>query len=352
MPRLRRRPGASRSPIRAVPARRPARPRRARRRSPGRTIWRPPRACARARSPAIGNGSASALASAAVQRLAGERRERALGVGARRCTAAIRREIELAERRRAPGAGNAPGWRRTRLELGARRFAQLREVVGEELHLLHHPALHDGVAFVESEFERLAVENLLVDPILHERGHLFGRRRWPTLREPTRAHLAQVVLRHDDVPFRIAFRGLGVERPVAGKQDDADEKDLQQRLAQPTSRQRGSLPPRGGKRWFASVAKRERRYMGAPLLRRSRFAIRSPLRHSKPAKPTSKHASLAAFLATGHRGNADQARQADLAIRSDGESASRSALARRRPAADQRLKSTSVPTCFGVGTIS
>ena len=85
-----------------------------------------------------------------------------------RCAAPIRREIEMAK---AHPAGlcelgvvlfePAPELRRVRLARGG-------HVLGEELQLLRHAALDDGVVLVEPHRQRLAVENLFLHFVFHQ----------------------------------------------------------------------------------------------------------------------------------------------------------------------------------------
>src|SRR5262249_49194319 len=54
------------------------------------------------------------------------------------------------------------------LELVLRRLVRSSDVLGQELHLLRHPALDDGVPLVESQRQPLAIENFLLHLVLDE----------------------------------------------------------------------------------------------------------------------------------------------------------------------------------------
>jgi hypothetical protein len=56
-------------------------------------------------------------------------------------------------------------------------FAQGGQILGEKLHFLGHPALHNSVPLVQTHRKRLAVKNLLPDSALQQSGKfLLGRR--------------------------------------------------------------------------------------------------------------------------------------------------------------------------------
>ncbi|MBM4247346.1 MAG: hypothetical protein FJ148_26750 [Deltaproteobacteria bacterium] len=109
--------------------------------------------------------------------------------------------------------GHARGGREA---LGARRQVYLeRVVVGgarrvlleQEAHALHEPAAHDDVAAVEPERQRLAVEQLVLDPRIDQRRFFRGGRRTSGAAVVVRAQPGAQLLAHDDAV-------AGREQPV------------------------------------------------------------------------------------------------------------------------------------------
>ena len=66
-------------------------------------------------------------------------------------------------------------------------------ILGEELHLLRHAALHDGVVFVEAHGQRFTVKDFFADLVFHHGLKLGGSRLTMPLRLKVHFHRAQVV---------------------------------------------------------------------------------------------------------------------------------------------------------------
>ena len=86
------------------------------------------------------------------------------------------------------------------LELGRCRLARGRDVLGDELHLLRHAALHDGVVLVEAHREALAIQDFLLHLGLdHAAEFRRGRVALP-LRLEQHRELCKVAVRQLDLP--------------------------------------------------------------------------------------------------------------------------------------------------------
>jgi hypothetical protein len=125
--------------------------------------------------------------------LPGELGERACGIFARARAAPIGRKIEMAEAdpRRLLELVSVllvPG-----LEFFGRRLARRRDILGEELHLLRHAALHDRVLLVETHRESFAVQNLLLHLALDQPAQLLRRRLAAPLRLEHDCELRELV---------------------------------------------------------------------------------------------------------------------------------------------------------------
>ena len=107
------------------------------------------------------------------------------------------------------------------------------DVFGEELHLLRHAALHDGVVFVEAHSQRFAVEDFLVDLVLPPWPKLGRRRRTCQLRLEVGIHDAKVVQRDRDLPGRLDSAAASLQVSVDGKQHHSQQQEMQQRFAEP-----------------------------------------------------------------------------------------------------------------------
>ena len=71
--------------------------------------------------------------------------------------------------RSAAGLGKAFGVPRIpRAQFVGGRVAQRGDIVGEKFHFLRQPALDDGVAPIEAEGERLAIQDLLANAAFDE----------------------------------------------------------------------------------------------------------------------------------------------------------------------------------------
>src|SRR5262249_55485783 len=116
------------------------------------------------------------------------------------------------------------------LELILRRFVRGGDVLGEELHLLRHPALDDGVSLVESQRQPLAIENFLLYPVLDQTVQLFRSRVAPPLRLEQQHHLREVVVAQPDL-FRRLAAGAAPTPSVDGEQEGAQENELNEWLA-------------------------------------------------------------------------------------------------------------------------
>jgi hypothetical protein len=81
------------------------------------------------------------------------------------------------------------------LELGGGGLVSSGDVLGEELHLLRHAALDDGVVLVQTHGQGFAVQHLLADLVLHERAKLVGSRLPAPLRLEIDIHRAEVIER-------------------------------------------------------------------------------------------------------------------------------------------------------------
>ena len=92
----------------------------------------------------------------------------------------------------------------------ARRLAQRRCVLHDELHLLRQAAFDDGVVLVEAERHRLAGENLLADLAVEEIAHLLRRGRALPLRHPGEPDLREVIRRNRNAVGILALTGTGL----------------------------------------------------------------------------------------------------------------------------------------------
>ena len=106
-------------------------------------------------------------------------------------------------------------------------------IFGEELHLLRHAALHDGVVFIETHGQRLAIEDLLADLVFHHGLKLGGSRLAMPLRLEVHVHLPKFVEAQSDLPGRLDSAAAAVHVGVDREQHEAEQQKMQQRLAQP-----------------------------------------------------------------------------------------------------------------------
>ncbi len=79
-------------------------------------------------------------------------------------------------------------------------YARGRDVLGDELHLLRHAALHDGVVLVEAHREALAIQDLLLHLGLDHAAELRRGRVALPLRLEQHRELCKVVDRQLDLP--------------------------------------------------------------------------------------------------------------------------------------------------------
>jgi hypothetical protein len=119
------------------------------------------------------------------------------------------------------------------------RFPQVRHILGEKLHFLRHAALDDGVALIQAERQRFAVEDLLTNLSVHQPAHLLRRGRTPPLRYPPRFQLEEVIVRQLDPAAIPLLNRSWVEHAVNREQCQSDQEKVQQRIAQPSSHERG-----------------------------------------------------------------------------------------------------------------
>ena len=112
------------------------------------------------------------------------------------------------------------------------------DILRQELHLLRHAALDDGVVLVEPHRQRLAIENVLANLVLHHRLKLGRGRRTMPLRLEIDLHLAQLIHAHDDLLRRFHSRASAVDVGVHRKQQRAENQKVQKRLAQPAQEDR------------------------------------------------------------------------------------------------------------------
>ena len=81
------------------------------------------------------------------------------------------------------------------LELGSGRLARGGHVLGQELQLLRHAALDDGVVLVQSHRQRLAVEDLFLHFVFHQTVELVRCRLASPLRLEYEDELGEIVER-------------------------------------------------------------------------------------------------------------------------------------------------------------
>jgi len=106
-------------------------------------------------------------------------------------------------------------------------------IFGEELHLLRHAALHDGVVFIEAHGQRLAVEDFLADLVFHH-GLKLGRCRLAVpLRLEVHVHLLKFIKGQSNLPRRFDPAATTVHVTVNGEEGKAQQQKMQEGLAQP-----------------------------------------------------------------------------------------------------------------------
>src|SRR5712691_2743598 len=110
-----------------------------------------------------------------------------------------------------------------RYEFLPARVSQRRHVLREEVHLLRQPALHDRVALIEAERQRLAVKDLLADFAVHEADHFLGTGGTPPLRGEGQLQLAEVILCHLDPAETRSLTRIAAQYAIHSKQRQADQ---------------------------------------------------------------------------------------------------------------------------------
>ena len=110
------------------------------------------------------------------------------------------------------------------------KSAGSRQILGDELHLLCHPAHDDRIVLVEPEGERLAVQYILADTILDQGVELLLRRRTAPLRLETEDKLRNVVDRIADFGRWSRSVGLALQQRKDAEQHPAEDHEMNEGL--------------------------------------------------------------------------------------------------------------------------
>src|SRR5208283_392524 len=119
------------------------------------------------------------------------------------------------------------------LELRGRRLVRRGHVFGEELHLLRHAALHDGVVFIEAHGQRLAIEDLFANLVFHHSLKLGGSRLAMPLRLEVHIHRAKIVEAESNLLRRLDAAATTLEVPIRPEQHDPQQQKVQKRFSEP-----------------------------------------------------------------------------------------------------------------------
>ena len=106
-----------------------------------------------------------------------------------------------------------------------------RYVLGEELHLLRHAALDDGVVLIEAHRQSLAVENFLANESFNQPSEFLLRRLAMPLRNEGDVQLPHVIQADHNLMIDISAL-TAIHEGVHHKQHQADQKEMHQRFAQ------------------------------------------------------------------------------------------------------------------------
>ena len=199
--------------------------------------------------------------------LPGELRERAFGVLAGAGPAAVGRKVQVTEADPRRLLELVPVLLVPARKLGGRRFVRRSDVLGDELHLLRHPALDDGVVLVEAHRQPFAIEDLLLDPVLDQPAELLGRRLAPPLRLERERQLREFIDRQLDLLRRLDAAAPSLRVRIDDEQNGPEQQEVNERLAQPSFHRRhafgamregriadGVMKPGRARRQFPPVA--------------------------------------------------------------------------------------------------
>ncbi len=100
------------------------------------------------------------------------------------------------------------------------------DILCQELHLLRHPPLDDGVVLVEPHRQRFAIEHVLANLVLHHRLKFGSRWRTMPLRLEIDFHLAKLIHADDDLLRRFHSRASAVDVGVHRKQQRAENQKM------------------------------------------------------------------------------------------------------------------------------
>ena len=117
-------------------------------------------------------------------------------------------------------------------ELRCRWLVRSSDVFGEELHLLRHAALHDGVVFVESHRQSFAIQDFFVHLIFDHCLEFLRRRLAVPLRLEVEVHLAKVVEGDKNLAGGLDAHAATMHVGVDGEERETDQEEMQKGLAQ------------------------------------------------------------------------------------------------------------------------
>jgi len=124
-----------------------------------------------------------------------------------------------------------------REQIGLVRRRGVGEILGEKRELLSQPPTDDGVVVVETHLQRLAVVDLLADPLLDEAGELLLGRRPAHLGLPLVADARYLRIADlDDVGVRARGREAVEGEDQRPGNEEADERVAQQLQCRGVSR--------------------------------------------------------------------------------------------------------------------
>ena len=138
---------------------------------------------------------------------------------------AIAAQVDVPERGAARFAVPLGVDREVRLDVLGRRRRRRRAVFQQERHLLREPAADDGVAAVEAQAQRLAVEHLLLHRLVDQGLELRSGRRPSPLRRPPRADGRDLFIGHRDDTLRPGV----AQPPIEGEHARAEQQEHRER---------------------------------------------------------------------------------------------------------------------------
>ena len=149
--------------------------------------------------------------------------------------ALVRGEVELAETDPAGkgefvGIGGVPV-----LEFRITGFVGGRHVLCQELQLLGHAPLDDGVVLVQAHRDSFAVEHFLLHLVFNHPAKLFSRWCALPLGIKESPHGEHIVRRQANFGSRRTWRQVRFEIIPGGKERCAQQQEVEQRLAQPAT---------------------------------------------------------------------------------------------------------------------